>query len=107
LRTARWITVEASLLLSVKPDGWLSLSDHGLFLGFGRGEMLGVLVGLLRLFKGRLLLDFLRAGDQVVDLGHDKSLRNDRSPSRFKVRARAAKRSSIQIKHWESIIRTL
>jgi hypothetical protein len=61
--------------------------------------MLGVVVGLLRLFERRLLLDFLRAGDQVIDLGHDKSLRNDRSPSRFKVKARAAKRSLIQIKH--------
>src|SRR5215468_3542882 len=66
-------------LLVLGQARWLAQPvDQGLLLGLGRGEALCVLVGLLRLLEGRLLLDVLCAGDQIVDLGHEKPLLNDR-----------------------------
>src|SRR5215468_11778737 len=53
--------------------------DQGMLFGLGRRQALGMLVRLLGLFKGRLFLDFLRAGDQIVDLGHAKPLLKNRS----------------------------
>jgi hypothetical protein len=68
--------------------------------GLCRREALAMLVGLLGFFQRSLLLDFLRAGDQIVDLGHAKPLLNDRSVHLVsrKVRAAAAARTLIQIK---------
>ena len=69
--------------------GWLAEPvDQRAFLGFRRRHAAGYFVGLLGLLEGRLLLDFLGRGQQIVDFqGMGDPSYNDRWRPTFRFTA--------------------